>query len=202
MKILVPAYEGRSYEMRAGQLLRITDLEGQQIADWIAFGTNDHHEVLSGPETLNFEFTSRLQPGQRFWSSRRRPMFEIISDDTGGVHDITHAPCSAEFYAYTMDDPNHPNCRDNLRGAVEPFGITEDVLPNTVNVFQDTLPGPGGTTAARPGSAEAGQSIVVRALIDCFGAVSSCSVDAIDFNFTGINGNGPTPILLEVLDES
>src|SRR3954469_24535416 len=104
MRVEVPAYGGRSYEMRAGQLLRVTDIEGQQIADWIAIGADDHGEVLSGPETLNFEWSSRLQVGQRFGSSRRRPMFEIVSDDAGGVHDMTHAPCSREFYANTVND--------------------------------------------------------------------------------------------------
>lgn len=200
MKIPVPAYEGRSYEMRAGQLLRVTDIEGQQVADWIAISADDHAECISGGETLNFEATTRLQVGQRFWSSRRRPMFEIVSDDTAGVHDITHAPCSAEYYAATLNDPRHPNCRDNLLGAVAKFGITEDSLPNTVNLFQDTLPGRDGATAVRPASAEAGQSIVVRALIDCFGAVSSCSVDTTTGRHVGLNGTGPSPLLVEVLD--
>lgn len=200
MKVVVPAYEGRSYEMRAGQFLRITDLEGQQIADWIAIGADNHSEVLSGGETLNFEWSSRLQVGQKFWSSKRRPMFEVVADDTNGVHDMTHAPCSSEFYAHTVGDAKHPNCRDNLLGAVAPFGITEDTVPNTVNLFQNTLPGPDGRTAAEPGSAQAGQSIVLRALIDCFGAVSSCSVDSSDDQYTGVNGSGPTPVLIEVLD--
>lgn len=200
-KIEVPAFQGRSYQMKAGQLLRVTDIEGQQIADWIAFAQDEIRETLSGPETHNFQWSSRLHVGDRFWSSQRRPMFEIIADDTGGVHDMTHAPCSGEFYAFTRNQPDHPNCRNNLLGAVKEFGVDDYSLPNTINLFQNTLPGLGGKTDGQPGSAEAGQSIVVRALIDCFGAVSSCSVDAGEGEFASLNGSGPTPILVEVLDE-
>jgi uncharacterized protein YcgI (DUF1989 family) len=203
IRIEVPAYQGRSYEIKAGQLLRVTDIDGQQIADWIAINKDDLRETLSGPETLNFEWREKPLVGSRFWSSKRRPMFEVVSDDTGGVHDMTHAPCSREFYAITANAPDHPNCRDNLLGAVEPFGITDDTLPNTVNLFQNTPPGPDGATAGGPAAAKAGESIVLRALMDCFGAVSSCSVDsAEDDSYTGLNGSGPSPVLIEVLDES
>jgi uncharacterized protein YcgI (DUF1989 family) len=92
----VPAYEGRSYEIKAGQLLQVTDIDGHQIADWIAVNKDDLRETLSGPETLNFEWRERPLIGSRFWSSKRRPMFEVVSDDTGGIHDMTHAPCSRE----------------------------------------------------------------------------------------------------------
>jgi uncharacterized protein YcgI (DUF1989 family) len=201
--IEVPAYGGRSYEIKAGQLLRVTDIEGHQIADWIAIGRDDLGEVLSGPETLNFEWRSRLRVGDRFWSSRRRPMFEIVSDDTKGVHDMTHAPCSKEFYAITANQPDHPNCRDNLLGAVSSYGITDDMLPNTVNLFQNTPPGADGATAGGPASAQAGESIVLRALIDSFGAVSSCSVDSVeDDGYANLNGSGCSPILIEVLDDT
>lgn len=200
ISIDIPAYEGRSYEIKKGQLLRVTDIGGHQIADWIAFNVDDSDETLSGPETLNLEWRTRPVVGSRFWSSKRRPMFEVVSDDAGGVHDMTHAPCSKEFYEVHAGESDHPNCRDNLLGAVMKFGVTDALLPNTVNLFQNTPLGADGTTASGPASAEAGESIVLRALMDCFGAVSSCSVDLDDES--PINGQECTPLRIDVFDEA
>lgn len=207
IRIEVPGYEGRGYEIKAGQLLRIIDVEGQQIADWIAFNSDDPLETLSGPETLNLEWRTRPKVGSRFWSSKRRPMFEVVSDDAGGVHDMTHAPCSNEYYEVHAGISGHPNCRDNLLNAVRGYGITDATLPNTVNLFQNTPLGPDGSTDSKPGVTKPGDGIVLRALMDCFGAVSACSVDvdppasARTPNQEPINAGGSTPVLIEVLDE-
>lgn len=207
-RIEVPGYQGRSYEIKAGQYLRIVDVEGQQIADWIAFNSADPSETLSGPETLNLEWRTRPKIGSRFWTSKRRPMFEVVHDDAGGVHDMTHAPCSKEYYEVHAGISDHPNCRDNLLGAVSAYGITDDTLPNTVNLFQNTPLGPDGSTDSRPCVTKAGDAIVLRALMDCFGAVSACSVDvdppahARTARQEPINAGGSTPVRIEVLDEA
>lgn len=204
ISINIPPYEGRGYRINAGQYLRVTDVEGNQIADWIAINQNDISETLSGPETLNFAWRSRLRIDDTFWSSKRRPMFRVVADDTNGYHNMTHAPCSKEFYELVAQDPDHPNCRTNLLNSVSEYGVSDDTLPNTVNLFQNTPPGADGGIDAGPGTAQAGQSIIVEALMDCFGAVSSCSVDVIDENnhaaLGTVNGIKCTPIQIDIFD--
>lgn len=197
----VPGYEGRAYEIKKGQYLRITDVEGTQIADWIAFNADDLTEKLSGSETLNLEWRTRVKIGSRFWSSKQRPMFEVISDDANGVHDMTHAPCSKTMYRLVLGTEDHPNCRDNLLGAVTKYGIKDHTLPDTINLFQNTPMAPDGSTASGPGVTKSGDAIVVKALMDCVGAVSACSVDYEPAE-VAINGPKSTPILIEVLEES
>jgi uncharacterized protein YcgI (DUF1989 family) len=51
--IRIPAGTGRAVTLRAGQRLRIVNVEGGQVADFIAFNAVDLHEALSdGPPEL------------------------------------------------------------------------------------------------------------------------------------------------------
>src|SRR5207248_9429674 len=60
---------GRAFELRAGQQLRVIDLEGEQVADFIAFNLSDKSEWLSSGRSIDYanriyrseEHTSELQ---------------------------------------------------------------------------------------------------------------------------------------------
>ena len=53
-KIIVPGGQARAFEMKKGQLLTIVDIKGYQVADFIAFNSNDYSEKLS-PYECGFE---------------------------------------------------------------------------------------------------------------------------------------------------
>ena len=54
---------GTAFELRAGQLLRVIDLEGEQVADLMAFNFSDKAEWLSsGGSDLSREY--------RLWSGK------------------------------------------------------------------------------------------------------------------------------------
>lgn len=195
--IAIPGYSAAPFEMSRDQLIRITDVEGQQVCDLVAFHRTDHREYLSGAETLNFGMTTRPNVGAVFFSSKQNPMFEIVSDDAHGVHDFTCAACSSRYYEFHKGISGHPNCRDNLLDALRSFDIFE--LPTPVNLFQNTPLAADGTLLDVPGVTRAGDSIVLRALVDCVGAASACSQD-FEPAEANINGPGSTPLRLEVFE--
>jgi uncharacterized protein YcgI (DUF1989 family) len=200
--IHVPAREGRACTVRAGQLLKVIDVEGQQVVDLIAFNADaPREEKLSGAHTANFNLDVRASVGSYFWSSQPRPMFEILEDDAKGVHDYFYAACSAPQYEAQTGDGDHPNCRDNLTRAVEPFGLGVLDLPNPINLFQNTFIRADGKVDADAPVTGPGDSIVLRALVDVIVAVSTCPWDSPDTDFgRAINGPGPSPARLEILD--
>src|SRR6476661_2939463 len=50
-EILIPGGHGAAFAARAGQLVEITDLEGQQVADFVAFAERNRTEWLSTTHT-------------------------------------------------------------------------------------------------------------------------------------------------------
>src|SRR5688572_11456572 len=74
---------GSAFEMRAGQLLRVIDLEGEQVADLIAFNLSEKAEWLSSGRSIDYANRIYLTKGDLLYSNRSRPMFIILEDDVG-----------------------------------------------------------------------------------------------------------------------
>ena len=62
-------------------------------------------------------------------------MFEIVEDEVGR-HDFLLTPCSKDTFRIIYGDKDpHQGCFGNLAAALAPYGITEDAIPTTFNVF-------------------------------------------------------------------
>lgn len=193
-EIIIPARGGRSVTLKAGQLLEITNVEGQQICDFVAFNVNDVSEFLSPSHTRAFLRRATPKVGDQLLSVRRRPMFEMIAD-TLGQHDMLIPACDADFYRLRFGEPDHPSCRTNLANAVSDYGISEAFLPDPVNFFQNTSVGSDGSISTGPSSAKPGDHVVLRAFIDMIAVGSACPMDRY-----GINGDRITDIAFSVRD--
>src|SRR5438270_1416712 len=68
---------GTAFELRAGQQLRVIDLEGEQVADLIAFNLSDKNEWLSSGRTIDYANRIYLTKGDMLYSNRSRPMLAI-----------------------------------------------------------------------------------------------------------------------------
>lgn len=194
-EIRIPPAEGRPFRARAGMYVTVIDLEGEQIGDFVALVADDHHERLSTCHTRSALRRIYARQGDRLYSTRRRPMFEIVEDRVGR-HDLTVAACDARLYAERHGLPDHPNCQDNLTGALATFGVEPWLVPEPFNVFQNsTLDAEGNYRYDAPLS-RPGDRLVLRALVDVVGAVSACAYD-----LSNINGEKLTPLLLRVTAE-
>lgn len=60
---LLPAKHGTAFEMAAGQVLRIVDLEGQQVPDFLCFNRSDYVDKFSPPNTQLLNGTIFLKTG-------------------------------------------------------------------------------------------------------------------------------------------
>ena len=69
---------GTAFELLKGQLLRVIDLEGEQVADLVAFARDDKTEWLSSGRSLDYAGTIYLTTGHILYSNRSRSMFTIV----------------------------------------------------------------------------------------------------------------------------
>ena len=137
-----------------------------------------------------------VREGDRLVTNRRRPVLEILSDDVG-VHDATIPACDPTRYAVEFGIPGHRNCLENLHGPVRDRGVSIDRMPEPLNLFQNTpVVGDGRIGLTDPVS-RPGQRVVMRALVDLFGSVSSCPQDIIPGN-----GLRPSPMRVVVADRA
>jgi hypothetical protein len=68
----------------------------------------------------------------------------------------------------------HPNCYDNLTGALSGFGVPVATVTVAFNVFMCTSVAVDGRLSISPPSSRPGDSIVFRAERDVLVAVSAC----------------------------
>lgn len=175
---LIQPRSGVAFELEAGQTLRVTDVEGRQVADLVAYGRDDVREVVSNGRTFDYEETVVLTIGHSLWSNRSRKMLTIVRD-TVGRHDFLLTPCSrATFAHFYPDKPSHPGCFGNLATALCPWGIGEDAIPTAFNIFMNVPVDQDGTLDVRPPTSKAGDCIELTAQIDLVIGLTACSAYA------------------------
>ena len=185
---------GRAFaaEVKAGELVQIMDVSGQQVADFVAFGLADRTEALSVGATRAAGGTMMLQQGMKLLSNRRNPMLELV-EDTVGRHDMLFAACDPKRYKDDFGLDDHPSCREALTEALTPFGIGYDQIPDPVNLFMNVSIKQRGELEVREPLSERNDYVILQAMMDCVIAVSACPQDQ-----NATNGTKPTDVLVRV----
>jgi uncharacterized protein len=168
---------GTAFELTKGQLLRVIDLEGEQVADLTAFNSTDKAEWLSSGRSIDYANRIYLTKGDILYSNRSRSMFTIIEDDVGR-HDFLLTPCSPEtFQIIYQNTEAHPSCFHNLATHLAAFGIAPDAIPTTFNIFMNVEIDGTGELRILPPRSKAGDSIVLRAEMDLIVGLTACSAE-------------------------
>ncbi|RYY17027.1 MAG: urea carboxylase-associated family protein [Chitinophagaceae bacterium] len=174
--LTIPPRTGVAFILKKNDLLKIIDLEGEQVADLICFNLSDQKEYLSSGRTIDYAEKIFLTEGDPFYSNRSNIMFEIIQDNVRR-HDFLLTPCSAEMFRkiYGHDKP-HQGCFGNLCSVLEPYGISADQVPVTFNIFMNvSVDGNTGKIAVLPPLSKAGDSITIKAEMDLIVGLTACS---------------------------
>src|SRR5215203_138822 len=118
-RIDIPARGHGAFTMRASNVLRIIDSEGQQVADLVAFNLHDHQERLNGESTMLLNGTYNPRQGHVVYTDECNPMFTIIDDRVGRNYPGA-LMCTQEMNLVRYGVPGTINCRDNLTAALRP----------------------------------------------------------------------------------
>ena len=177
MQIIEPR-TGTAFILKKGQLLKVTDIQGEQVSDFVCFNLNDKREYLSSGRTMDYAETIFLTKGHPFYSNRSNIMFNI-KEDTVGRHDFLLTPCSADTFRIIYGHTNpHRGCFGNLAAALQPYGIEQDAIPICFNIFMHvTVDGDTGKIDVLPPKSKAGDFIVIEAHMDLLIGMTACSAE-------------------------
>ncbi|MBO9520659.1 MAG: urea carboxylase-associated family protein [Nocardioidaceae bacterium] len=162
-----------AFTMRAGNVVRIVDVEGQQVADLVAFNQTDHTERLNGETTMLLNGTYNPREGHVVYSDDCNPMFTIIDDKVGRNYPGA-LMCSQEMNLIRYGIPGTVNCRDNLTDALRPWGIGMKDIPGAFTPFMNVIHHPDGRAEIAEPPSAAGDHIDLRAEMDLLVAISAC----------------------------
>lgn len=175
-RIRIAPQTGAAFLLKQGQKLRVISPEAEQVSDLMAFGL-DRQEWLSSGRTIDYNGTINLTTGHVLYSNRSNKMLTILRDDAGR-HDFLFAPCSPEMFQTLYGyGPEHPSCFRNLADNLAPFGITEDQIPTTFNIFMNADLSPGGELKVVPPLNKAGDVIEFVAEMELIVGLTACSAE-------------------------
>lgn len=162
--------------LHTGQTLRITDLEGQQVADVIAFTLPDLSDRLWPSTTIRLNGTVYLTAGHALYSELSRPLLTIV-EDTCGRHDMLAGSCNAEIDRVRYGVEDHRGCVEQFMEAIAPWGLGRADVPMSFNVFMNCPVEPDGSWSIMEPASRAGDYITLRAERDILVAISNCPQD-------------------------
>ena len=176
MKTIIAPRSGTAFMLSRGQTLTITDPQGEQVADLLAYNADDVREVLSSGRTLDYASRIFLTTGDPLYSNRSQIMMTIVQDSVGR-HDFLLTPCSKDTFRIIYEDTDpHRGCFGNLSAALAPYGIGEDDIPVAFNCFMNVaIDANTGELTVRPPLSRAGDSIALRAKMDLVIGLTACS---------------------------
>lgn len=175
---IIPPRSGVSLILKKGQRLKVVDIEGEQVSDFICYNLNDRDEYLSSGRTIDYAETIFLTTGHPLYSNRSNIMCHIV-EDTVGRHDFLLTPCSAETFSiiYGHKEP-HRGCFGNLCAALAPYDIKPDQIPVSFNIFMHvTVDGQSGKVDVLPPKSKAGDYIILEAAMDLIVGLTACSAE-------------------------
>ena len=175
---IIPPRSGTAFRLEKGQVLTVTDVEGVQVADLLAYNADDVREVVSSGRTLDYAETIQLTTGHVLYSNRSTRMLTIV-EDTVGRHDFLLTPCSeATFRHFYPDQPVHRGCFGNLAEVLAPFDVEPDMIPCAFNIFMNVPVAADGQICVEPPLSKAGDRIRLRAEMNLVIGLTACSAYA------------------------
>ena len=190
---IVPAGDYYMKVVKAGQTVRILDLEGNQAADTLFYNANDPAERYSAMDTIREQGNVYLTAGTKLISNEGNVMLEIVAD-TCGRHDTLGGACATESNTvrYAHDKKCMHACRDSWMLAVaenDQYGMSKRDITHNINFFMNVPVTAEGGLSFADGISAPGKYVELRAEMDVIVLISNCP----QLN-NPCNGYNPTPI--------
>jgi uncharacterized protein YcgI (DUF1989 family) len=178
----IPARRGKATHLRRGQSIRIVNTHGAQVVDTWAFTAGMLTEFMSMEHTRATLTQLRPKVGDGLFTNRRRRILTMTGDTSRGDHDTLIAACDSERYVLLGVREYHDNCTDNLFAAMQALGVTPPECPSPLNLFMNIPWTADGGLSFEPPTTRPGDSVTLRAELDCIVAMSACPQDILPIN--------------------
>jgi uncharacterized protein len=195
--VTLPPAAGISFEIEAGQKLKLTQPEGEQVADLISFNRDDVRELLSMHSSRAVNLNWKLTAPHVLYSNRTRAMWQIEEDLTGENY-CGGGYCSEHLNVARYGDAGKgaANCQANLEAAIRGYSMDRWSfnIDACFNVFMTVAYDANGVWEIRPPKGKPGDYMVMRALLPQIVAISNCPI-----LFNACNNFRLKPLTLEIL---
>jgi urea carboxylase-associated protein 1 len=195
----VPAGDYWIHEIKAGQVFRIVDLEGNQAVDTIFYCARDTSERYSAEATIAAQRNIYVTTGTDLRSNLGNPMLTIVAD-TCGRHDTLGGACAPESnqVRYAIEKRHMHACRSSfLLGIADPkWQLTKRDLAPNLNFFMNVPITPEGGLTFEDGVSDANKYVEMLARMDVICVISNCP----QLN-NPCNAYNPTPIEVLIWDK-
>jgi urea carboxylase-associated protein 1 len=190
----VPARAPWLHRVKAGETLRVVDLEGNQAVDFLLYATADDAERFSAQDTIAAQANIFLRAGSVLLSNEGQPMMTIVATSVD-YHDMIGGACSCE--SNSLRYGHHTNaqhsCVDNFLDANVRDGRGKRDMVSNVNFFMNVPVEADGALGIVDGISAPGLTVDLRAEMDVTVVVSNCP----QIN-NPCNGFNPTPVRMIV----
>ena len=187
---VVPARAPWLHHIKAGQTLRIVDLEGNQAVDFLLYAAADDAERYSAQDTVAAQGNLFLREGTVLRSNEGRPMMTIAATSVD-YHDTIGGACSCE--SNTLRYGHHTKaehaCVENFLEANLREGRGKRDMVSNINFFMNVPVEQDGSLGIVDGISAPGLTVDLRAEMDVIVVVSNCP----QIN-NPCNGFNPTPV--------
>ena len=186
-----------SFEIEAGQRFKMTQPEGEQVADLISFNRDDPRELLSMHGSRAVNLTPKFTKPKTLYSNRTQPMWAIEEDLTGENY-CGGGYCSEHLDTMRYGDKGkgQPNCQQNLEKAIRGYGMDRWSfnVDACFNVFMTVAYDADGKWEIRLPKGKPGDHMIMKALMPQIVAISNCPI-----LFNACNNYRLKPLMLEIL---
>ena len=191
---VVPARAPWDHILRAGETLRMVDLEGNQAIDFLMYALDDDAERYSAQDTIAAQGNLFLREGTVLVSNEGRPMATITSTSVA-YHDTIGGACSCE--SNTLRYGHHTKaqhaCVENFLQANARHGRGKRDMVSNINFFMNVPVEADGALGIVDGISAPGLHVDIKAQMDVVVVVSNCP----QIN-NPCNGFNPTPVRMVV----
>ncbi len=161
--------------IRAGEVLTIVDVGGNQSADCLIYAADDTDERYSVPDTLVWQRNAYLREGSVLRSNLGRPLMTIVVNEIERQDTIGGA-CSKESNTlrYGQHTEHQHGCRENFLAEATRHGLGLRDLVSNINWFMNVPIEADGALGIVDGISAPGKRVAVRAERDVLVIVSNC----------------------------
>jgi len=197
--VMLPPAGHVSFEIEAGQRFKMTQPEGEQVADLVSFNRDDPRELLSmhGSRAVNLNW--KLTRPHMLYTNRTRPMW-VIEEDRTGENYCGGGYCSEHLNMMRYGDKGKgaPNCQQNLEKAIAGYGMNRwnFNVDACFNVFMTVAYDADGKWEIRLPKGKPGDSMIMKSLMPQIVAISNCPI-----LFNACNNYKLKPLTLEILKD-
>ena len=187
---IVPARAPWAAVVKAGQTLRMVDLEGNQAIDFLMYALADDAERYSAQDTIAMQGNIFLREGSVLRSNEGRAM-AVITGTNVAYHDTIGGACSCESNTlrYGHHTKSQHACVENFLQANARFGRGKRDMVSNINWFMNVPVEADGALGIVDGISAPGLFVEIRAEMDLMAVVSNCP----QIN-NPCNGFNPTPV--------